>query len=126
MMASSSANKKTHEIKIMEDRYLAVTEANTAHDDVPINIRYISPFAGNDPDSKHLTKREIECVDWYLKGKTAYEISLILKLSKRTIESHVENVKVKLNCINMAQLGYLVAAIKYTNLGYVPAPFKTF
>lgn len=67
-----------------------------------------------------LTAREIECIEWYAKGKSSGEISLILGISRRTVETHMENSKIKLNCTNMFQLGYSIAMIKKLNYGYIP------
>jgi DNA-binding CsgD family transcriptional regulator len=54
----------------------------------------------------YLTKREMECFYWYFMGKTADEIGLILKLSKRTVETYLLNAKIKTNCYNKRQLNY--------------------
>ncbi len=43
-----------------------------------------------------ITKREFECLFWMLKRKTSKEIGLLLSLSYRTIESYLENIKIKL------------------------------
>ena len=55
-----------------------------------------------------LTERETECINWLIKGKSAEEIGLILNLSKRTVESHIHNIKEKTQCYKQFQLGYLV------------------
>lgn len=44
-----------------------------------------------------LTKREVECIKFISLGKTAEEISIIFEISKRTVEKHIENIKIKLN-----------------------------
>lgn len=56
----------------------------------------------------NLTQREIECVNWMIKGKSAAEIATLLKLSRRTIESHINNIKYKTHCYKQFQLGYLL------------------
>ncbi|MFN3234321.1 MAG: LuxR C-terminal-related transcriptional regulator [Gammaproteobacteria bacterium] len=45
-----------------------------------------------------LTERQLECVFYLLRGKTAKEIGDFLCLSDRAIESHIENLKDKFNC----------------------------
>ena len=60
------------------------------------------------------TAREKECINWLIKGKSAYEISLILGISQRTVESHTENIKYKAQCHKQVQLGYLLG--KYGEL----------
>lgn len=60
-----------------------------------------------------LTDREVICIDWLKKAKTANEIAEILQISKRTAEAHINNIKRKLNCYNSFQLGYKLAQIDY-------------
>lgn len=43
-----------------------------------------------------LSPRETECLKWIAKGKTAWEISRILRISERTAVYHIENAKHKL------------------------------
>ena len=45
-----------------------------------------------------LTKREQECLLLFLNGYTAKETAQVLNLSYRTIEEHLEKLKVKLGC----------------------------
>ena len=43
-----------------------------------------------------LTPREVECLSWISQGKTAWEISVILKVSERTVKFHLNNLMRKL------------------------------
>jgi LuxR family quorum-sensing system transcriptional regulator SolR len=52
----------------------------------------------------YLTKREIECVSWVVKGKSSAEMSEILGISKRTVECHLDNVKKKLGYYKLPSL----------------------
>lgn len=61
-----------------------------------------------------LTQREVECINWMIKGKSAAEIAILLKLSRRTIESHINNIKYKTQCYKQFQLGYLLG--KYSEV----------
>lgn len=47
-----------------------------------------------------LTNRERECLLWVSAGKTAWETSKILGLSRRTIEFHLRNATAKLKAAN--------------------------
>lgn len=47
-----------------------------------------------------LTKREIKVLEWVKKGKTSWEISEILSISKRTVDFHINNVRVKFGASN--------------------------
>lgn len=44
-----------------------------------------------------LSDREIETLTWVARGKTSFEIAQILQLSKRTVDFHVENARLKLS-----------------------------
>lgn len=69
---------------------------------------------------ERLSQREMECVYWYLKGKSSGEIAIILEISRRTVETHIENIKLKLDCSNLFQLGYRIAAMRFFAEGYIP------
>lgn len=59
----------------------------------------------------YLTDREFECVKYLARGKTAEEICIILNISKRTVETHIKNIKRKMNCYNQFRLGYLLGRL---------------
>jgi len=46
----------------------------------------------------HLSQREAECMALLLKGKTVRHVAEELKLSIRTVEFYLKNMKTKLNC----------------------------
>ena len=66
-----------------------------------------------------LTKRECECVFLLIRGKTAKEIAALLSLSKRTVESYIENIKNKMDCQNKAEI--LVKAISNGYQNQIPS-----
>ncbi len=47
-----------------------------------------------------LTKRELECLFWACKGKTAWEISVILGITERTVTFHLTSAAKKLGATN--------------------------
>lgn len=51
----------------------------------------------------HLTQREIEVLNWIKDGKTSWEISVILKISERCVNSHINNAKATLNSVTRTQ-----------------------
>jgi len=59
-----------------------------------------------------LSNREITVLRWTADGKTAHEISCILKITERTVNFHISNVMSKLNANNKT-----AAAIKAAMLG---------
>jgi DNA-binding CsgD family transcriptional regulator len=51
-----------------------------------------------------ISLREGDCLFFLLRGKTAKEIGRLLNISHRTVEAHVEHLKVKLGCKNKSEL----------------------
>ena len=51
---------------------------------------------------KSLTSRETEVLRWLAQGKTTWEISVILRISERTVKFHVKNVSEKLDAATRA------------------------
>ena len=47
------------------------------------------------PPAQHhkLTPRQLEIAEWLVKGKTDWEIGKILRISPKTVNFHVENIK---------------------------------
>lgn len=62
--------------------------------------------------SSKLSMREIEILRWTGDGKTAWEISSILKISERTVNFHINNTLIKLDSANKT-----AAVVKATILG---------
>ncbi|MFI4986698.1 MAG: autoinducer binding domain-containing protein [Alphaproteobacteria bacterium] len=50
-----------------------------------------------------LSEREAECLIWMARGKTNWEIAEILRLSEKTIENYLENIKRKLGVYTKTQ-----------------------
>jgi len=74
----------------------------------------------NDNKNKYeLSSRECECVFLLIRGKSAKEIGALLSLSKRTIESYIENIKNKMDCKNKAEI--LVKAVLNGYHNHIPA-----
>jgi DNA-binding NarL/FixJ family response regulator len=48
------------------------------------------------PQNVELSEREIETLTWAARGKTSAEIALILGLSKRTVDFHIDSARAKL------------------------------
>lgn len=58
-----------------------------------------------------LSKREMDILKWLVLGKSAKEIGAILTISSRTVEQHINNLKIKLKCFKTSQLTNI--AMKY-------------
>ncbi|MFN7089412.1 MAG: helix-turn-helix transcriptional regulator [Allorhizobium sp.] len=50
---------------------------------------------------RKLTPREVEVLTWTSQGKTAWEVSVILSISKNTVHTHLRNSKDKLDTSNV-------------------------
>jgi DNA-binding CsgD family transcriptional regulator len=61
-----------------------------------VPTRTVSKLAA-DPESRPLTKRELEVVDWIAAGKRNAEIGKILGCSSRTVQKHVQHILEKLH-----------------------------
>src|ERR1700744_37193 len=59
------------------------------------------------PKQVELNDREIETLTWAARGKTSAEIAQILNLTKRTVDFHIDNARVKLGAATRVE-----AAIK--------------
>lgn len=58
-----------------------------------------------------LTAREKEILRWTAEGKTSFEISLILAISERTVNFHINNAILKLGASNKTQAAVKAAAL---------------
>lgn len=57
-----------------------------------------------DSMNMQLTNQEIKCLDLIVRGKTSKMIGKILNISYRTVETHMQNIKRKLNVQSKAEL----------------------
>jgi len=68
------------------------------------NIFQRSYYIGHSIKHTELTDRELECLFYLVRGKTAKQTASLLFISKRTVESHMVNIKSKLNCATKSDL----------------------
>lgn len=57
-----------------------------------------------------LSPREFECLDWAAKGKSAWDTSRIIGISRRTVTFHLQNAKLKLGVRTIQQAVALFVA----------------
>jgi len=50
-----------------------------------------------------LSRRELEVLGWLKRGKSSWDISVILSISERTVNYHVDNIIRKLGVTNRLQ-----------------------
>jgi len=90
-----------HEIGEETARLMVQLLCEDAAQDDPILLERESVSLYDDQQSgQRLTPREIECLLWASKGKTAWEISVILAISQNTVTFHLVNGAYKLNANN--------------------------
>lgn len=63
-------------------------------------ISAISP----EKEKINITFRERECIECLLQGLSSKEIGRKLEISPRTVERHLENIKLKFNCSKVTQI----------------------
>jgi DNA-binding CsgD family transcriptional regulator len=63
---------------------------------------FVSPIENK--ITHNLSTRQIECLYYLANGMTEKQIAYTLKISHKTAEHHLENIKLKLNCLNRFQL----------------------
>ena len=69
-------------------------------------------------DRTYLTLKEAACLAWCVQGKSAGEIAIILGSSKRTIESHLEKLKLKLGCYKQTDLVRIALQLGILNFNW--------
>ncbi|MGY4572068.1 LuxR family transcriptional regulator [Bradyrhizobium sp. USDA 3256] len=60
----------------------------------------------------HLSPRELECLEWASRGKSAWEIGRILGISRHTVADYLGNAKQKLGVRTIVQAATRLAAAK--------------
>lgn len=74
---------------------LGVTQLLAAH--VHESVRRVFGVAA---PPVRLSRRERECLSWAAEGKTSWEISLLLTISERTVNFHLDNAVARLGASN--------------------------
>lgn len=64
-------------------------------------------------DGVSLSPREFECLEWAAQGKSAWDIGLLLNISRRTAAFHLDNVKTKFGVRTICQAVAKFAACKF-------------
>ena len=64
-----------------------------------------------------LTRREGEILSWLMQGKSNPEIGVILQISRRTVDKHVERIFMKLGVVNRAEAVARALALQRTFRG---------
>lgn len=62
-----------------------------------------------------LTPREAEVLFWISRGKTNYEVALIVGAKAGTVRKHVEHILAKLNVANRTAAAAIAAGSQFTD-----------
>jgi DNA-binding CsgD family transcriptional regulator len=90
-----------HAIEVINPQYFSLVQwLKQSNIDNPLQVYSI----GKDFADIKLTSRQSECLFFLLRGKVAKEIARILGISYRTVEEHIEQLKLKFNCHNKSEL----------------------
>lgn len=98
-----SPKKKEIKIDVVNRVYAQKNEIDF-YKTIQINKYILNEIGGN----QHLTEKELQCLRFLKQGKSSIEISRLLNRSPRTIEEHIKNIKTKLDCSTLFQLGNLI------------------
>jgi DNA-binding CsgD family transcriptional regulator len=64
-------------------------------------------------DGVALSPRELECLEWAAKGKSAWETGQLLNVTRRTAAFHLDNAKMKLGVRTICQAVANLVALKH-------------
>ena len=68
------------------------------------HLSFAAKETGQNSSVRHcLTERELESLKWAASGKSAWETSVILSVSERTVRFHLDQARRKLNCSTKIQ-----------------------
>ncbi len=67
-------------------------------------------------DALVVSARELDCLRWVAAGKSAWEASVILGISERTVRFHLNSAREKLNCTTTTQAVAKVVAQQLINV----------
>jgi DNA-binding CsgD family transcriptional regulator len=75
-------------------------------DDILLSARELAGVNGASAGKSremNLSARELDCLQWTAAGKTAWEASVILGITERTVRFHLNAAREKLGCANTTQ-----------------------
>lgn len=79
-------------------------------------LKEIGILNEGDIECSELSKRQMDCIERFLEGKTAKQIAKNLHLSNRTIEGYLEEIKSKFGCHTKSELFEILHKYKTYNL----------
>jgi DNA-binding CsgD family transcriptional regulator len=94
--AQSPEESAEHETRMLGEIYLSAVYFHQAIQQ--LDMQWVASRG-----TGKLSPREVESLLWAARGKTAWEIGLILKISEHTVTFHINNAKRKLGAVNRHQ-----------------------
>lgn len=91
-------------------------------DDFLKNTSITKLYLGEQFNDAYLTRQEIHVLSELIKNDSFNDAAKAMKMSKRTFEYHISNVKRKLQAKTLVQLGYAIKTIDAKNI----YPFKVY
>lgn len=73
-------------------------------------------YLGSEFNNRYLTPKELQIINYLSQGKKLVEITQLLFISKKTSETHINNIKTKLQCKTMFELGTIAQKLGILNL----------
>lgn len=61
-------------------------------------------YIGKEFENVYFSSRELECLRHTIRGKTAKQVAVEMKISRRTVEEHLNNIKIKMGVFSKAEL----------------------
>lgn len=99
-----------------------ISLSNYDHDLISISHQNKLQYVLSDNFEKfNLSKRETTCLFYLLRGKTAKEIAEIIFISVRTVEKHIDSIRMKLHCKTRSEI--IGKAIDQGFVHFVPSDY---
>lgn len=96
-------------LKLSEQNALSLNGTTTHSPREKVNSNYL--YLGPKYNYAYLTDRETDVCRYLIKGLSTQEAAAFMEISSRTIEKHVETIKLKLNCKNRFEMGYILGKL---------------
>lgn len=112
--------------KFKEEASALILHAESKKIKIPNKIlrNDINPFNQNELYfDASLSQKESIILYNFILGKTATEIAIIVNRSVRTIEKHIENIKIKLHCKYQSKSKLIETAIKIGLVDFIPSDY---
>lgn len=98
-------------------RTAAILELVVPHLHLVFNNLFSKSQAKSDSPDVVLSSREKEVLHWLKQGKSSWDMSVILRISERTVNYHVYNIMEKLGAINRPQAVSIALHLGLIELG---------